>query len=73
MLDVAQIARWAGCIGDRTTVVPITDAKHDVFLSVPESRQQAYAELDRWLDWYVTHHLADTSAAPIRPTPPEEK
>ncbi|HEY9265081.1 MAG TPA: alpha/beta hydrolase [Mycobacterium sp.] len=73
VLDVAQIARWAGCIGNRTTVVPITDAKHDVFLSVPESRQQAYAELDRWLDWYLTHHLADTSAAPIRPTPPEEK
>jgi alpha-beta hydrolase superfamily lysophospholipase len=53
VLDVNQIARWAGCIGNRTTVVPITDAKHDVFLSVPESRQVAYRELDRWLDWYV--------------------
>jgi alpha-beta hydrolase superfamily lysophospholipase len=53
VLDVNQIARWAGCIGNRTTVVPITDAKHDVFLSVPESRQVVYRELDRWLDWYV--------------------
>jgi alpha-beta hydrolase superfamily lysophospholipase len=52
VLDVAQIARWAGCIGDRTTVVPITDAKHDVFLSVAEARDTAYQELDRWLDWY---------------------
>jgi alpha-beta hydrolase superfamily lysophospholipase len=53
VLDVNQIARWAGCIGNRTTVVPIADAKHDVFLSVAESRQSAYRELDRWLDWYI--------------------
>jgi alpha-beta hydrolase superfamily lysophospholipase len=53
VLDVKQIARWAGCIGNRTTVVPIADAKHDVFLSVAESRQLAYRELDRWLDWYI--------------------
>lgn len=60
VLDVAQIARWAGCIGNRTTVTPIVDAKHDVFLSVPESRTQAYAELDRWLDWYLEEHLTYT-------------
>jgi alpha-beta hydrolase superfamily lysophospholipase len=67
VLDVAQIARWAGCIGDRTTVVPITDAKHDVFLSVPEARQSAYTELDRWLDWYLADHFNETPAAPARP------
>lgn len=50
VLDVTQIARWAGCIGNRTTVVPITDAKHDVFLSLPEPRTQAYRELTEWLD-----------------------
>ena len=44
VLDVKQIARWAGCIGNRTTIVPIVDAKHDVFLSVPESRHAAYRE-----------------------------
>jgi alpha-beta hydrolase superfamily lysophospholipase len=59
VLDVKQIARWAGCIGNRSTIVPIADAKHDVFLSVSESRQAAYRELDRWLDWY----LAETSDA----------
>jgi alpha-beta hydrolase superfamily lysophospholipase len=53
VLDVKQIARWAGCIGNRSAVVPIVDAKHDVFLSVPEARQAAYRELDRWLDWYL--------------------
>jgi alpha-beta hydrolase superfamily lysophospholipase len=59
VLDVKQIARWAGCIGNRSMIVPIVDAKHDVFLSVPESRHAAYRELDKWLDWY----LAETSDA----------
>ncbi|PRC46288.1 alpha/beta hydrolase, partial [Mycobacterium sp. ITM-2017-0098] len=57
VLDVAQIARWAGCIGNRSTVVPIPDAKHDVFLSLPGPRSHAYDELGRWLD----RHLAETS------------
>jgi alpha-beta hydrolase superfamily lysophospholipase len=49
VLDVAHIARWAGCIGNRQTVVPVVDAKHDVFLSLAGPRAAAYAELDRWL------------------------
>ncbi|WP_076063559.1 MULTISPECIES: alpha/beta hydrolase [unclassified Mycobacterium] len=53
VLDVTQIARWAGCIGNRTTIVPVTDAKHDVFLSLPEPRQVAYRQLDLWLDRYL--------------------
>ena len=62
VLDVKQIARWAGCIGNRSTIVPIPEAKHDVFLSVPESRQAAYRALDEWLDWY----LAERSNAASR-------
>lgn len=58
VLDVAQIARWAGCIGNRSTVVPVADAKHDVFLSLAEPRRAAYRELDRWLDWYLGEHAA---------------
>jgi alpha-beta hydrolase superfamily lysophospholipase len=53
VLDVEQIARWAGCIGNRTTVVPIVDAKHDVFLSLAEPRLAAFDELEKWLDWYT--------------------
>lgn len=53
VLDVTQIAKWAGCIGNRTTIVPVPDAKHDVFLSVPESREIAYRQLDLWLDEYL--------------------
>ncbi|WP_441959797.1 alpha/beta hydrolase [Mycolicibacterium houstonense] len=54
VLDVSQIARWSGCVGNHTTVAPITDAKHDVFLSVAEARAAAYQELDRWLDYYLS-------------------
>lgn len=49
VLDVTHIARWAGCVGNRQTIVPVTDAKHDVFLSLPGPREAAYGELDRWL------------------------
>ena len=70
VLDVKQIARWAGCIGNRTSVVPIADAKHDVFLSVPEARQAAYGELDRWLDANVANggivETADSTTQPER-------
>lgn len=53
VLDVRQIARWAGCLGGETTVVPIADARHDVFLSLPEPRAAAYRRLDSWLADHV--------------------
>jgi len=49
VLDVAQIARWAGCLGAETTVVPIEGARHDVFLSLAGPREQAYAVTAAWL------------------------
>ena len=61
VLDVTQIARWAGCIGNRSTIVPVADAKHDVFLSLPEPRQVAYQQLDRWLDRYLDTNNTDAS------------
>jgi alpha-beta hydrolase superfamily lysophospholipase len=53
VLNVKHIARWAGCIGNRSTIVPVADAKHDVFLSMPRPRQVAYQQLDTWLDDYL--------------------
>ncbi|KHL15068.1 alpha-beta hydrolase superfamily lysophospholipase [Mumia flava] len=50
VLDVRQIARWSGCLGDHTEIVPIDGARHDVFLSRSEPRAAAYATIDRWLD-----------------------
>lgn len=58
VLDVAQIARWAGCLGGETTITPITDARHDVFLSLPDVRARAYDVVDDWL----ARHPAATGA-----------
>ncbi len=63
VLDVSQIAKWAGCIGNHTTSVPVPDAKHDVFLSLPLPRQLAYRRLDRWLDRYLRTDSTDASAS----------
>jgi alpha-beta hydrolase superfamily lysophospholipase len=63
VLDVTQIARWAGCIGNRSTIVPVTDAKHDVFLSLPQPRQIAYEQLNLWLDGYLSAAGTDASAS----------
>jgi len=49
VLDVHQIAQWAGCLGGRLTSIPIPGARHDVFLSQLDARETAYAELDEWL------------------------
>ncbi len=49
VLDTRQIARWAGCLGSEVTAVPITGARHDVFLSSDEPRAEVYRVLDRWL------------------------
>ncbi|GAS87960.1 lysophospholipase [Mycolicibacterium brisbanense] len=63
VLDVGQIARWAGCVGNRSTIVPIVDAKHDVFLSLAEPRAAAYRELDRWLDGYLSSQSTSSTTS----------
>jgi len=63
VLDVTQIARWAGCIGNRSTIVPVVDAKHDVFLSLDGPREVAYRELDLWLDEYLPTNNNDAPAS----------
>ncbi|MFE3291525.1 alpha/beta hydrolase [Rhodococcus sp. NPDC059234] len=55
ILDVTQIAKWSGCLGDRTTIVPIEGARHDVFLSREVPRKQAFDEVDQWLGWLNGH------------------
>ncbi|MFF0530052.1 alpha/beta hydrolase [Nocardia amikacinitolerans] len=55
VLDVKQIQRWSGCLGDRTNIVPIENARHDVFLSSAEPRAKAFEEMDNWLDWLAVY------------------
>lgn len=63
VLDVALIARWAGCVGNHSTVAPIIDAKHDVFLSLPQPRAAAYRELGRWLDYYLSSTIPSNTTS----------
>ena len=55
VLDVKQIQRWAGCLGERTNIVPIEGARHDVFLSSEAVRANAFQETDNWLDWLAAY------------------
>ncbi|MDX1889255.1 alpha/beta hydrolase [Mycolicibacterium sp. 050158] len=66
VLDVKQIARWAGCVGNHQTIAPIPDAKHDVFLSLAEPRAAAYRELGRWLDHYLSSRSQSSTTTPGR-------
>ncbi len=59
VLDVKQIQRWSGCLGDRTNIVPIDGARHDVFLSSEQPRAKAFAELDHWLDWLEQYRRSE--------------
>ena len=61
VIDAAQIGRWAASIGRQVTDVPIEDARHDVFLSLPEPRARAYQALDAWLAGIA--HAADQGQA----------
>lgn len=53
VLDVKQIARWAGCLGDAVTSLPVRGARHDVYLSNDEPRAEAYRLTAEWLDRWV--------------------
>lgn len=54
VLDVRHMARWSAHLGDRVRVVPITGARHDVFLSATQARESAYRALGEWLT-EITH------------------
>lgn len=53
VLDVDLVARRALELGPVVTVVRVAGALHDVFLSRPAAREQAYAEVRRWLRGYL--------------------
>ena len=54
VLDVAQIAQLSPSLGRDVTCTRIAGAIHDVFLSRPAVRQQAFDEL---ADWLTAHDL----------------
>ncbi|WP_042395333.1 alpha/beta hydrolase [Streptacidiphilus carbonis] len=64
VVDVEHIARWAGSLGGETTVVPVPDARHDVFLSLAEPREQAYAVMEAWLGQQLARPVRNEEADP---------
>lgn len=50
VLDVDQIQRIAPMLSERSTVLPIDSARHDVFLSTPLVREEAFEATFDWLD-----------------------
>lgn len=50
ILDVEQIDRRSASLGQQNTVVTIPGGRHDIFLSLPEVRDRAYAAVGEWLD-----------------------
>jgi len=73
VLDVSHMARWAGCLGGRLTSVPIPDARHDVFLSLPSVREQAYAEVEAWLATGLRPPTAKAAAKKAAAATPPKK
>lgn len=51
VLDVEQMRRRAALISTHTTVAMIEGALHDVVLSAPEVRAEAYSEIERFLSY----------------------
>ncbi|MBO0923010.1 alpha/beta hydrolase [Cellulomonas sp. zg-ZUI199] len=60
-LDVDGVARRAADLGRHVTIARIEDALHDVVLSPPAVRREAYATTARWVAGTVT--LTDAAAA----------
>ena len=60
VLDVKQIQRWAPHVSSApgSTTAVIDGALHDVFLSAPLARQNAFRELDGWLEGLVEKRKA---------------
>ncbi|MFJ5860099.1 alpha/beta hydrolase [Pseudarthrobacter sp. NPDC092439] len=67
VLDVGIIAARALTLGRTVTVERIEGGLHDVFLSPPEVRRDAYARLGRWLTAYGAERRAGGAASTAPP------
>jgi alpha-beta hydrolase superfamily lysophospholipase len=64
VLDVNTLAVRAMSLGRTVTLERIDGALHDVFLSPPKVRADAYARLSRWIRGYVAEAGEVASTAP---------
>jgi alpha-beta hydrolase superfamily lysophospholipase len=66
VLDVEQIGRRSSRLGQGNKVVTIPGARHDVFLSLPEVRDRAYAAVAEWLDQHPETTAEATGESRLR-------
>ena len=57
VLDVGIIALRAMALGRSVTLERVDGGLHDVFLSAPNVRADAYARLSRWIRGYMESDL----------------
>ena len=62
--DADALARWSTMLGRHVTCVRIVDGMHDLLLSTPPVRANAYAEIARWLDAYGSSPSGFSGADP---------
>ncbi|MEV7662308.1 alpha/beta hydrolase [Paenarthrobacter sp. NPDC089316] len=62
VLDVGVIALRAMALGRTVTLERIDGGLHDVFLSAPSVRQDAYARLERWIRGYMRYGTPGNNA-----------
>jgi alpha-beta hydrolase superfamily lysophospholipase len=62
VLDARQTVRWAPFLGPAVTIARVEGALHDVVLSAKEPREQAYAEMARWLTGYLRRCWSEQGA-----------
>jgi alpha-beta hydrolase superfamily lysophospholipase len=55
VLDADRLARWSVNLGRNVTLARIPEGMHDLFLSLPPAREQAYATMGTWLEAWVDH------------------
>jgi alpha-beta hydrolase superfamily lysophospholipase len=67
VLDVNTLAVRAMSLGRTITLEKIDGALHDVFLSSPKVRADAYARLSRWIRGYVADGAEGGDAASTAP------
>lgn len=64
VLNATRIARRALSLGSEVTVVRVAGGMHDLFLSRPDARREAYAAMGRWLEGRLPLPEARQSSSP---------
>ncbi|CEA09486.1 Alpha/beta hydrolase family protein [Arthrobacter saudimassiliensis] len=63
-LDVNVVAHRALSLGNTVSIIRIPDAMHDVFLSLPPVRADAYAAISRWGTGYLPPEREQAAGPP---------